>query len=153
MGGWCKCYLACFPIRAKSASQPWAGEAASSTSRTAAIPQTFLKSLHIILTPPSLSSCSLTVFSLWIDSRSRRALACQAGGGRHSTDSLVHCRPPALTHTDKPPAAAPTPVLGGRFLHVLENFKRVCVLDAFPIGCNLWFQQKVCCFSAPRHGR
>ena len=74
MGGWCKCYLACFPIRAKSASQPWAGEAASSTSRAAAIPQTFLKSLHIILTPPSLSSCSLTVFSLWIDSRSRPAL-------------------------------------------------------------------------------
>ena len=70
VGGWCKCYLACFPIRAKSASQPWAGEATSSTSRAAAIPHTFLKSLHIILTPLLIELLPHSL-GLWIDSGTR----------------------------------------------------------------------------------
>lgn len=125
VGGWCKCYLACFPIRAKSASQPWAGEAASSTSRAAAIPHTFLKSLHIILAPlliELLSHCY--VFG------SILGLGClSGGGGRHSTDSLV--RRPALTHSDKPPAAQPPPVLERRFLHFFKIFERFYPLETF----------------------
>ena len=75
---------------------------------------------------PSLSSCSLTVMSL---DRFSDSAACRVEAAGTQLTHWSAGRP--STHSDKPPAAQPPPVLERRFLHFFEIFERFYPLETF----------------------